>query len=73
MNTENKLMVAIQEWGLWVWVKKRKELRSTNWRLWGYNQNSHGDVKYSIGNIVSNIVMIIYGARWVLDLLGITL
>ena len=43
------------------WVKKVKELRSTNWLL----QNSHGDVKYSIGNIVSNIVITIYGVRWV--------
>ena len=42
-------------------VKKMKGLRSTNWLL----QNSHGDVKYSIGNIVSNIVITIYGVRWV--------
>ena len=39
-------------------------LRSTNWQL----QNIHGDVKYSIGNIVSNIVMTVYGARWVLEI-----
>ena len=29
------------------------EKKKTNWHL----QNSHGDVKYSIGNIVSNIVI----------------
>ena len=37
------------------WVKKVKGLRSTGWEL----QTSHGDVKFSIGNIVSNIVMTI--------------
>ena len=26
------------------------------------------DVKYSIGNIVNNIVITMYGARWVLEL-----
>ena len=30
--------------------------------------NSHGDVKFSIGNIVNNIVITMYGARWVLEL-----
>ena len=39
--------------GLGRWMKKVKGLRSTNWQL----QNSHGDVKYSIGNIVSNTVI----------------
>ena len=33
-------------------------------------QNSHRDVKYNIGNIVSNVVITMYGARWVLDLVG---
>ena len=47
------------------WVKKEKGLRSTNWQL----QNSHRDVKYRIGNIVSNIV-IVYGVRWVLEIWG---
>ena len=31
-----------------------KELRRANWQL----KNNHGDVKYSIGNIVNNIVII---------------
>ena len=34
------------------WVKKVKGIRSTNWQL----QNSPGDVKYSIGNTVNDIV-----------------
>ena len=36
-----------------------KRLRNTKWSL----QNSHGDVKYSIGNIVNSIVITRYGAR----------
>ena len=31
--------------------------------------NSHGNVKYSTGNIASNIVITIYGVRWLLDLM----
>ena len=38
-----------------------KGLRSTDWQL----QNSHRDVKYSI---VSNIVITMYSARWVLKI-----
>ena len=49
--------------GLGGWVKKVKELRSTDWWL----QNSHGDVKYSIGNIVNSTVITTYGASWVLE------
>ena len=33
-------------------------------------KNSHGDVKYSIGNIVNNTVITMDGARWVLDSSG---
>ena len=29
---------------------------------------TNGDVKYSIGNIVNNILITIYGVTWVLDL-----
>ena len=43
------------------WLKRVKGMGSTNWLL----QNSHGDVKYSIGNIVNNILIIMYGVRWV--------
>ena len=45
------------------WMKKGKGLRSTHWQL----QNSHEDAKYSIGNIVNNTVIIMYGARWLTD------
>ena len=48
------------------WMKKGEEIRSTNWLL----QNGHGDVKYSIGNIVNNNVTTKDGVRWVQDLLG---
>ena len=47
------------------WMKKVKRLRSTKWQL----QNSHGDVKYGVGNGV-NIVVTMYDARWVRELLG---
>ena len=33
----------------------------------------HGNTKYSIGNIVNNIVITMYGARWVLEISGGTL
>ena len=46
-------------------MKNVKELRSRNWDL----QIVTG-IKYSIGNIVNNIVVTVYGARWVLDTLG---
>ena len=46
-----------------------KGLRNTNWQL----PNSRGDVKYTIGNIVSNIVITLHGARWVMDISGETL
>ena len=32
-------------------------------------QISHEDVRYSIGNTVNNIVITLYGDRWLLDLL----
>ena len=58
-DTENILMAV--RWGLGGWVTKVKGLRSTSLLL----QNSHGDVKYSIGNIVNNILITMYGVRWV--------
>ena len=54
--------------GLGDWVKKMKGLKSTNWLA----QNSHGDGTYSTGNIVNNIVITVHGARWALELWGIT-
>ena len=47
-------------------VEKVKGLRSTNWQL----QNSHEDVKYSIGDRVNSIVITMYGVKWVLVLWG---
>ena len=38
---------------------KVKGLRNTNWQL----QNSHVDIKYSIGKIVNNIVITVQGTR----------
>ena len=46
-----------------------KDLRRTECLL----QNSHGDVKYSVGDVVDNIVITMYGARWVLKISGGTL
>ena len=43
-----------------------KGLRSTNLE----SQNCHGDVKYSIRNIVDDNVITIYGARWVFEISG---
>ena len=40
--------------------------RCTNWQL----QNSHRDVAYSIGNVVSDVVVAMYSARSVLGMLG---
>ena len=49
------------------WAKKVKGLRSTDWY---FLANSHGAVKYSIGNMLTNIVMTMYGVRWVLGFWG---
>ena len=52
----------------WSWLKPFHGflLRSRNWQL----QNTHGDVKYCVGNIVNDIVITMYGARWVFEILG---
>lgn len=44
-------------------MQKVKGLRGTIWL-----QNSHEDVKNSIGNKVSNTVITMYGARRVLEI-----
>ena len=41
---------------------------SANWQL----QNTHEDVKYSIGNIVSHIVITAYHVRLVIDFVSCT-
>ena len=45
--------------GGWGRDEKVKGIRSTNWQL----QNSHGDVKYGIGNTVNNIAITMYDVR----------
>ena len=40
--------------------------QSQAWEL----QNSYRDVKSSIGNTVNNIVITVYGVRWVLKISG---
>ena len=47
-------------------MKKVKGLTTTTW----YLQNSHGDVKYSMTNIVNNRVISMYAARRELEILG---
>ena len=54
IDTENKLIIA--RWGeVGRLGGKVKELRSTDWQL----QNSHGNIKYNIGNMSNNIVITI--------------
>ena len=45
------------------WAEEPKGLRNTNWQL----QNSHRDIKHGTGNIVSNIIIKMYDAKWGLD------
>ena len=53
--------MTVAKWrGVGVMGAKGKGLRSTKWRL----RNSHRDVKHSVGNVVDNIVVTTYGARW---------
>ena len=51
-------------------VLMRPKLRLINGSC---TQNSHEDVKYSIGNVVNNIVRTVYGTRWVPEISGGTL
>ena len=55
IDTKNILMGG----ALGEWVKKVKRLRTPNWLL----QNSHGDVKCSMGNTVNNVVITVCGVR----------
>ena len=45
-------------------MKKVKGLRSTDWLL----RNSPGDAKCSMGSVVDNTLIPVYGARWGWDL-----
>lgn len=57
--------MTVARWEFGEMGEKGKEVEYTNW----YLQNSHRDVKYSIWN-TANIIVTMYGAKWVLDLLG---
>lgn len=59
IDRENKQ--GCQTGGSGSWVKREKGLRSTDWQ----SQNSHVDVKYSLGNRVDDVVITASGARWV--------
>lgn len=43
-----------------------KGLRSAHWWL----QDRHSDVNYSLENIINNIIIAMYGVRWVLEISG---
>ena len=60
MDTENILMVTRWNRGQGILVKQVKGLRSTNWSL----QNSNGDVKYNIGNIVAKEHTCMINGQW---------
>ena len=68
IDAENRLIVARGE-GLGGLGEKVKGLGSSSWFL----QNSHRDVKYSIGNTVSNSVITMNRARRGLEISGVTL
>ena len=61
IDTKNNLRVARWEGGEEL-SEKGKGVKKL--------QNSHGDVKYSIRNIVNNIIITVYHARQVLELSG---
>ena len=48
------------------WKKKVKGVRRTDWWL----QTSPGDVRYSMGNAVSNTAITTHGARRALEIPG---
>ena len=60
MHTENKPVIAREERG-----GRMGEICEGNYEVQtSYYKTSHGDEKHSIGNIVSNIVITLYGDRW---------
>ena len=63
---KNKLQVI--EWGGFEGMGEKGE-REEKVQIASY-LNSHGDIKYSLCNIANNIVITMYGVRWVLDLSG---
>ena len=65
IDSENRLMVQ-RGGSLGGWVKEVKGLSRTDLLL----QNSHRDVKYSIGNIVHNTSITVYLSRSILEISG---
>ena len=65
IDTENIFMIARWKGG---WRISKKGEGIQKYKLVVTEQSQ--DVQYSVGNIVNNVVMTMYGARWVLDLLG---
>ena len=65
IDTEDKLIVARWE-GIWGLGEKGEGIKEYKLAI----TNSPGGVQYSLGNIVYNTVITIYGVRWVQDLLG---
>ena len=65
INTDNKLMVARGkgEGRGTKWVKGEWEVQASSYRV-----KNHGDERHSIGNIVSGIVIMLDGDRWLLCL-----
>ena len=59
-------MFARRKGGLGGGVENQRDLNVQTARY----KNSYGGLKYSIGNIVNNIVIIMCGFGWVLDLYG---
>lgn len=47
-------------------MEKVRKFKGTNWQL----QNGHRVVKYSTGNTVNDILITVYGARWILEISG---
>ena len=51
--------------GVGGWMKKVK-----GWEVQIGSSNRREAVNYSMGNVVDNIVITLYGARWVLEISG---
>ena len=60
IDTENVLIVARWE-GVWGMGEKVERIKKYNWWL----QNSNGDIKYSMGNIINISLITMYVVRWV--------
>lgn len=64
-DIENKLMTARGEGG---GKKSEKVKGNKRYEFPVIKEISHGDIMYSIGNIVHNTLVTLYGDGWLLDL-----